>query len=222
MYHYKVLAIPPKIGSSIDTNENIDHSRINRMSKLHNLFNSLYNLSINTDLPLQNIFSLIYPSFKPISNFEVNNYITLSVQLIKSEVLSTNFNIQEFRYFNDFVLEKVRNELGQTGLILPDRFKSHYFFESLSDCFFYCLELNIDKNCTVIEVEFQNNLKGHKMDNRLVVDFYDHYTARDFYNQAKKFLTKNSSAEPLYEVVFQGKYKILKHIPLSILNQASS
>lgn len=223
MYHYKVIPIPPKIGSDIDTNDNIDNFRINRMTKLNSLFSALYNLSLYTNLSLQDILSLVYPNFKAYSTFEISPYITQIIKLIKNEVLKTNFNVyNEFRYFNDFVLQKVRNELDEVGIILPDRFKSHYFFESLSDTFFYCLELNIDRRFTVIEVEFQQNLKGHKMDNRLAVNFFDHYTAKDFHNQARMFLLKKSSENPLFEIVFQGKYKVINHIPLSFMNQASS
>lgn len=219
MYYYKVLITPPKIDSVVDTNDNVDYYRINRMSKLNTLFNSLYNLSFNTEIPFQNILSQIYPDFKKYSDFEITPYFSQNLQLIKTEVLVTNFNVQkEFRYFNDFVLEKVRNELSEIGLVLPDRFRSHYFFESLSDCFSYCLELNIDRKATVIEVEFENNVKVHKMDNRLIADFYDHYTAKDFHKQAKMFLMKQTSSEPLHEIIYQGKYKIIRHISLCILN----
>lgn len=218
MLYYKVIGKIPKIGTIIDTNESIDYYRINRISKLNRLFNLLYDLSFETNLPFQNILSLVLPNFNPISKFEVNQSLLSKIEIIKLEIIATNFNIHsEFKFFNDFILDKVKTELyNENKFVLPDRFKSNYFFESLSDCYLYCLELGLykNKNNKIIEVEFVDTIHMEKMDNRLVADFQNHYTSNHFYNQAKKFLTKKTSDNPLFEIIFQGKYKVNRLIPM--------
>lgn len=47
----------------------------------------------------------------------------------------------EFKYFNDFVLNLVRKDLAASNIIVPNRFKSHYFFEKIEDCKDYLKEL---------------------------------------------------------------------------------
>lgn len=218
MYYYKIVAKNINIQTIVSTCQSIDYFRINRMSQLNRLFNLFYELSSETNLSLQDILSLIYPNFNPISKFEIDKNLHSKIEIIKREIITTNFIVQlEFRYFNDFVLDKAREELcRQSDLLLPDRFQSHFFFESLSDCYSYCLELglNKDKNNKIIEVEFVETILLEKMDNRLVSDFHDYFTSQHFYNQAIAFLTKRNSENPLFEIIFQGKYKVKRLIPM--------
>lgn len=218
MYYYKILTEAPKIGTIVDTNKFINYYRIDRQSKLNTLFNLLFELSFENELSIQNIFSLVYPNFKQYSIFESNQNILDKIEIIKLEINKINFNVnREFLFFNDFVLDKVKTELNNDfNLDLPDRFKSHYFFETLSDCYFYYLELgcNQNKNSKIIEIELIETIKLEKMDNRLIVDFQDYFTSKHFYNQAKDFLTKKKSENPLFEIIFQGKYKVNRLIPI--------
>lgn len=215
MNYYKIISNPPNIGTLINTNESWDNHRFNRFLKLNKLFKLIFEVSCEGKLPLLNILSQLYPK-QFISDITIDNMSKYEVVLkkIKKEILESNFNVAlEFRYFTDFVLHEKRKELiEKLNLQIPDRFKSHYFFESIDDCFNYHYNIISPKQCTIVQVEIIDKISVCKMDNTYLTSFQNHYTAEDFYRHAEDFLMQKTSENPLFEVVFQGKYVITSHL----------
>lgn len=216
MTYYKIVQNPKSVGTIINTEESFDSERIDRFSKLNNLLRLIYDVSNLDNVPIHYIISQIYPTlFYP--EIAIRDDISLlnNIEKIKREILYANFNISsEFKYFNDFVLNKARYDLMlNSNLSLPDRFKSHYFFETMEECFDYYYNLNsVIIQCTIIEVEFIDQNCIYKMDNTYLTNFKNHYTSDDFYKDAKDFLMEETSENPLFEIIFQGRYKINAHI----------
>jgi hypothetical protein len=208
MNYYKILSNPPKNGTLIDTNKSWDNLRFDRFLKLNKLFKLIFEVSCEGKLPLLNILAELYPE-QFISDITVKNFSKYEVELkiIKKEIVETNFNVElEFRYFTDYVLSEKRKELGEkSNLKIPDRFKSHYFFESIEDCLNYHDNLITTKECVIVLVEIIDQISLCKMDNTYLTSFQNHHTAEDFYKHAEDFLMQKTSENPLFEVVFQGK-----------------
>jgi hypothetical protein len=58
-------------------------------------------------------------------------------------------------------------------------------------------------------VEFIETRELKRLDNYFLVNFQDYFTSNDFYNQAKDFLNAKKTEEPLFEIIFQGKYRVI-------------
>ena len=181
MNYYKIVSEFPKVGSVLNTTENINYARFARFSKLNQIINN---------------------------GMEFYDQI----EIIKEEISKTNFILSyEFRYFNDYVLEKARKDIfKELKIELPNRFESQYFFQSIDDCIRYNNELTSKSN-RIIEVEFNKIDAFFKGDNKFLTNFDDYYTSEHFYNQAKSFLLESTTDNPLFEIVFIGNYKIIKH-----------
>lgn len=203
MKYYKIVAIKYNQGTIVDTSNNIDYLRIKRFNELKKLFQLIFDFSEKFNISIYNILIQIFNKSQELQEeFELNK--------IKSEVINTGFICQrEFKYFNDFILDKIRNEDKINRY--PDRFKSHYFFKTIEDCFRYSTNLGIYKNIKIIEVEFLETISIFEGDNQLLTNFNDDFTSKDFYFQAKDFLIQKKTNNSLIEVVFVGKYKVLKY-----------
>lgn len=215
---YYKLTKNPLAKTVIDTNETIDYKRFNRFSELKILFNSIYSTSLEYNLPIGEIIFFINANiFKRLRYKAEHKTIKSKIKQIRRESINRKFNINiEFRFFNDFVLEKVRQDLIKNNdIILPDRFKSSYFFKSIDDCKRYYESLGGNYNCQIIKVKFIKTRELKKLDNYFLSNFQDSFTAINFYNQAQNFLLGEKSATPLLEIVFQGKYKILESYELN-------
>lgn len=215
---YYKLTKNPLAKTVIDTNETIDYKRFNRFSELKTLFNSIYSTSLEYNLPIGEIIFFINANiFKRLIYKAEHKTIKSKIKQIRRESINRKFNINiEFRFFNDFVLEKVRQDLIKNNdIILPDRFKSSYFFKSIDDCKKYYESLGGNYNCQIIKVKFIKTRELKKLDNYFLSNFQDSFTAINFYNQAQNFLLGEKSATPLLEIVFQGKYKILESYELN-------
>jgi hypothetical protein len=216
MTYYKIVQNPKSVGTIINTEENFDSERIDRFFKLNSLLKLIYDVSKIDNVSIHYIISQIYPTlFYPEIEIRYDASLLNNIEKIKREILNTNFNISsEFKYFNDFVLNQVRNNLMfESNISLPDRFKSHYFFESIEECLDYYYNLSsIVKKCTIIEVEFIDKKCIYKMDNKYLTNFKNHYTSIDFYKDANDFLIGKISENPLFEIIFQGRYKVNAHV----------
>lgn len=213
MNYYKIVPYPPKIGTVIDTDKLFDKSRISRVKKLERLFNLFCELSQNRDLSIHSILALLYPNtLFPEEEIEKDFDLQNSLNEINQEILKTSFQLtSEFKHFNDFILEEVRRILKNNDISLPDRFKSHYFFESIEDCLKYYAEIRYKVRPTIIQVEFLEGSNSYKFDNNLLTKFENNFRAKDFYNQAEYCLKKGVTENPLFEIVLQGKYKVISH-----------
>lgn len=220
MTYYKIVQNPKSVGTIINTEESFDSERIDRFSKLNNLLRLIYDVSDLDNVPIHYIISQIYPTlFSPEIAIRYDLSLLDNIEKIKREIHYTNFNISsEFKYFNDFVLNKARYDLMlNSNISLPDRFKSHYFFESLEECFDYYYNLNsVVTKCVIIEVEFIDQNRIYKMDNTYLTSFENHYTSNEFYKHAKDFLIGKISENPLFEIIFQGRYKINDHVSVDL------
>jgi hypothetical protein len=208
MNYYKIVSEFPKVGSVLNTTENINYARFVRFSKLKQLFDLIFKLSSDHNLP-------IYDVLKFTNQIEIiNNGMGFydQIEIIKEEISKTNFILSyEFRYFNDYILEKARKDIfKELKIELPNRFESQYFFQSIDDCIRYNNELTSKSN-KIIEVEFNKIDAFFKGDNKFLINFDDYYTSEHFYNQAKSFLLESTTDNPLFEIVFIGNYKIIKH-----------
>src|SRR5690606_12772007 len=214
MSYFKIIEKQKILDSIINTEENFDFQRIQRFNNLNQLLELLFKASKSYNLSLHYILSQIYPNiFQPECDIRNEPNILQDIDKIRKEIFLVNFEVYtEFKYFNDFVLNLVRKNLATSNIIVPDRFKSHYFFEKIEDCKKYLKELRNYKPCEIVEVEIIEKNQLIKVDNTLLTTFQNHYTSCDFYNQAKECLTGKISLNPLYEIVFQGKYRITKNI----------
>ncbi len=173
----------------------------------------MFDLSSNSNLPLLDILKALHLNHSEIL-IENQKEIENSLNALKKEIRISKFNAEvEFRYFTDYVLCKARTEIKrELNKPLPDRFKSHYFFESIEDCLNYYDSFDSVKSSTIIQVEFIDKNRIYKMDNKYLAHFENHYTSKDFYRRAKDFLSGCTSENPLFEVIFQGRYKVNAHL----------
>lgn len=201
MRYYKIVGVKQKVGTIIDTSERIDYLRIKRFEELKSLFQLIFEFSIKFNFSIEKTLTLIFSEMNEFSN---NN----ELQTIQTEIINKKFICQkEFNYFIDFVLDKIRNE--SDFKLCPDRFRSNYFFKKLDDCFIYNSNLGNINSPKVIEVEFLSVNSIFEGDNQLLTKFSKDFTAKDLYYQAKDFLSQKRTDDPLIEVVFNGKYRIL-------------
>lgn len=180
--HYKLVSTIEPLGTIINTEDRVDLARIARFSELKYLLSLIFKVSYQNNISICYILSQIYSGFVCPQN-TIMGTVSFAKQIteIKNEIDRTNFRLQiEFRYFNDFVLNEVRNELDRKNLILPDRFKSHYFFDSLKQCFDYHSNLPPLTPCKIIEVEFVNLKQTARLDNMFLTHFEETFTAKDF------------------------------------------
>ena len=213
-HYYKLVAIAPAVGEIITTQKGVDSTRVKRYSKLTNLFEQIYNCSKEYELPIGEIVFHIKASIFKRRKYKIENLeLKKCIKDIRKESSRRHFRVmREFRWFNDYILEKAKAEIhNELGLILPNRFESSYFFESIEDCFRYYFSLPSKVHTKIIEVEFIEQKVLKKFDNKLISEFQDYYTSDDFYNQAKLFLLEGTSETPLFEIVFEGKYKVTNH-----------
>lgn len=216
-HYYKLVANAPTVGSIIFTQEMVDNTRVKRYSMLTNLFEQIYNCSKEYELPIGEIVFHIKASFCKRRKYKIENLeLRQCINEIRKESSRQHFRVmREFRWFNDYILEKAKTEIfNELGLILPNRFESSYFFETIEDCFKYYFSLPRKFHVKIIEVEIIEQKILKKFDNKLISEFQDYYTSVDFYNQAKLFLLGEISETPLFEIVFEGKYKVINHIRL--------
>lgn len=208
----------PRVGTIINTEDLIDYSRVKRYEQLVKFFEQIYNCSKEHEITISDI--LLYT----ISNFfkrrkynKGNKDLKKCLRNIRKEGSKQNFKWEtEFLWFNDFILEKVRKDIFEAhNLILPNRFESIYFFESREDCLKYYDNFRMKFFGKIIEVQLIETNNFSKFDNNLLTKFEVYYRSIDFYNQAKFFLLGGCSEIPLFEIVFQGKYKITKYLPLN-------
>lgn len=215
MNYYKIVEKPSKVGAIIDTDKNFDLLRFERFKKLEKLFNLIFEVSSNSNLPLINILASLYPDlFSSEIIVENQNDLEDSLGALKKEIAISKFNVKyEFRYFTDYVLYKARTEIKkEINKPLPDRFKSHFFFESIEDCRNYYNNLISAKSSTIIQVEFIDQNRVYKMDNTFLTSFENYYTSKDYYRHAKDFLMERTTENPLFEIIFQGRYKVKEHL----------
>jgi len=215
--YYKLVVFTPLIGAVIDTNSFIDYERVKRFKKLTKLFELMYNCSTEFELPLFDILFQVKANFFKRLKFKIKNIqLKKRISEIRNECFKKCFRSNEFRMFNDYMLAKVRDELNAKFVSdLPNRFESCYFFESIDDSLKYYSNLPVKYHTKIIEVEFIQIRSINKFDNTFLSEFQDYYTSDDFYLQANQFLFKHKSDKPLFEIVFQGKYKVIRHIAIS-------
>ena len=215
--YYKLVVFAPLVGVVIDTKTYIDYVKIKRYSKLTYLFELIYNCSKDFNMPIGNILFQVKANMFKRMKFKIDDVqLKKRISKIRNESLKKCFRLNEFRMFNDYVLENVRNEINKLyAQELPNRFESCYFFESIDDSLKYYYKLPVKYHTKIIEVEFIETRSINKFDNTFLTEFQDYYTSDDFYLQANQFLFKHKSDKPLFEIVFQGKYKVIRHIAIS-------
>lgn len=209
---YKIIQDIIPIGKIIDTNECIAHERVGRCKELRNLFEMIYNFSADFNWPVSYLFLGIIPDFVSLQPNIIRRVLYYSRRLVlKYKSRQFDFNV-EGNYFIDFILEKsrfcVQKDLKTE---LPNRGKSSFFFESLKDCNEYASKSNFKGEIFIVKVEFVETDLLFLFDNNLISDFSNCKISVDYLNQAKLYLNGGKSHNPLMEVVFQGKYKIISY-----------
>lgn len=211
-HYYKIIKKDEissfEIGYEIDTDECINTFRVNRNKELLNLFELTYKYSKKKKKPVvevlcQNIYD---PHF---SGFLLNK--------IKKESIRSSFSREhDLSLFIDFILEKARILVNKEySKSLPPRFESCFFWENIDDCKSYCNKFSTNGPFIILKVSFIEKIQFERLDNILIsTQFYDWFTSEDFLNQAKIFLLGGESNEPHFEIIFQGRFKIIEHIIL--------
>lgn len=214
MYYYKVVENKMSIGEIIDTNSNINSYRYFRHKELIRFFDKVYEFSNEYNLP---IIFILNDHYRDKSERAINNLIKRfkyirKLRILKKEMRKYNFQIDTQGYlFIDYILEKTRLLLEKNeNLILPSRFNSSFFFEKVDDCKIYIKTFQ-NKLLNIIKVEFVEELSLKRFDNNLL-SFSPSFIASDYENQCKTYLLEILLENPLIEVVFQGKYKIISNI----------
>jgi len=123
------------------------------------------------------------------------------------------FYHREFRYFNDYILEEIGMKLTSESNLLTSRYEALYLFKSESDSMRYLEQL--PKSITsvpiyLLKIELINKEYLEQFDNNWLNQFDHSFTAKDYENQAKDFLSRKKSKTPLYEVLFKGEYKVVE------------
>jgi hypothetical protein len=215
-YYYKLVQNKLPDGKVIDTNKVTDKDRYVRNLKLKKLFDLIYNYSLDYQIPIQSIFFELRPKkFQSIVcdvDFVDWNYTFLKD--IKNEVNKSRFvwgNETKY-FFNDYLIGKAQSETEFLNIDFPDRYKSNYFFESKVDCINYLNDIHQQMPRPILIVDFIEVQKFKKFDNRMINNFDKSQISMDLLINTKKYLRGELTNNPLIEVVFQGKYKIITTI----------
>lgn len=113
MNYYRIVEKPSKVGTIIDTDKNYNQLRFARFKQLEKLFSLIFEVSSNSNLPILNILSTLYPNlYSSDIVIENQNDIENNLDFLKREIAISRFNVKsEFRYFTDYVLYKSRAEI---------------------------------------------------------------------------------------------------------------
>jgi hypothetical protein len=210
-YLFKLTPLPELENIVFDTDDKIDINRINRFYELLPLFKKIYSFSIRRQQPIHIIIENVFYNncFQSIKKFKFN---ILVIQLI-SRIKKFKLN-DEFKFFNDFILEKNRILLQETqNIYLPNRFKSGYFFSNEDECFKYYRSLqNGYYSCYLIKYEIIEERYSYKFDNRFLSSFDDSFDSVKFDVNAQNFLLGEISSDPIIETLFSGKLKVISCI----------
>lgn len=212
-YYYKVVQKAPPIETIIDTKNCINRDRVERNNELLKFFEFVYRYSDEYEYPIWNILSDNLPNFiKSLKYFVKDKLYFNKVKILRKERKESAFSWPSDNvYFIDFILEKVRICVqDELKIELPSRFESSYFFETYEDCKKY-FDGYSHLNLEIIKVEFIEDILIEKFDNNLISGFPIYFTAKDYLNHVKIFLYGAASEAPHFEIVFQGKYKIVSH-----------
>jgi len=208
-----ILSDLPAIGKVIETDKVFDINRIARFAELKSIFEKTYNYSDQYNLPVATILELISTMNTPRFNL-LYSRIEVGKDQVNSIIEDVNkANLQlnkEGRFFFDYILTIAKKKIfDEKKIDLPDRFLSKYFFENLGDCYSYIREFGIGK---IIEVKFIEVNYLLRADNKLLSSFENDATSKDLLKQSEDFLLGVETLNPVYEIVFRGKYQITKHI----------
>ncbi|MGB5980878.1 MAG: hypothetical protein WBG46_01925 [Nonlabens sp.] len=210
--YYKIVSDIFSRGAEINTADRIDYNMVARISELNKLFNLIDKCSEYHNVSIREILQSL-KLFDP--SVITGTQLFLDLKEIKEEKIIQEFNIiNEFRYFTYFILEKVRLELLKNNEVeeLPNRFESSYFFGSLADCKRYLIGLNLNYSLNklkVIEVKFEYEDVLFKFDNNHLSNFEDSFHSKDFKDSIARYLRAEQTQNPLFEYVFQGRYRIV-------------
>ena len=106
-------------------------------------------------------------------------------------------------YIWEYLFEQVREQLSTS---LPKRTESFFLFESVADCERYMSE--IKRIGMICEVELMETKQLFRADMTFINDIPNNINANNVYSIAEKYWKGESSENPLYEIIFQGKCKL--------------
>lgn len=213
-YCYKIVNSLSNHSGVIDTKASINKNRTNRYNELVRYFQYIYEFSYEKKMPIGQITNDLspYEFFIPVIMIHIDNDYFPFIERIKQiqEEINFDWSKREFSHFIEYIFEKVRLQLNEEmNLNLPSRFESSYFFESKDNCRKYVQEKNLS-HVKIIKVEILNSEYLLKLDNSLLNYFPNDLNAVDLENQAKKYWLGETSENSFYEIIFQGRYKVLK------------
>jgi len=217
--YFKVVKGLQTDGSIVSTLKCQNHSRYKKYKELSKFFEFACRFSNNYNVSMDSIFGYCDVNDEdPISLFSIDEKGQEKLNNLRIIAKKCTFSYwNDSRFFIDFILEKARIESHR--LIWkrhPSRFKSSFFFESIVDCVNYGITFNQYGPFQIIEVEFIKTKRYKMFDNSLIAEFPSYYTADEYLRQAKWFLNGENSDNPVNEIVFQGKYKIISQFPLTV------
>ncbi|MDO9152135.1 MAG: hypothetical protein Q7U47_00210 [Paludibacter sp.] len=215
-FYYKVIQSHVPVGKIIDTNYCINEYRVLRNNELKSFFEKAENFSNEFELSISLVLNdTLLKLMKLHKTFIIKGikYIVKMKKLAKEREKCNFILNDESNFFIDYILEKKRKNLEiEENVILPSRFNSSFFFESADDCNKYYPKFNCNGEIQIVKVEFIETRKSFTFDNSIISDFSRCITSIDYLNHAKLYLSGYISDNPLLEVVFQGKYKIISYI----------
>lgn len=203
--YYKVVSDNPRIGSIINTKDCINKYRVKRNKKLYDFFELVYNYSEIKDV---SVLSILCST--PLPDFD-NEPEVKKIEKMKTKK-SFSFE-KDGQFFIDYILEKAITDLWRESSIdFPSRFESSFFFETIEDCRRYRDRFSSFGPLKIVKVDFIEKIKLKKFDNVIISEFTQNANSLFYLNQAKLFLLGAKSEKPQFEIVFQGKYKVISYV----------
>lgn len=116
-------------------------------------------------------------------------------------VLQSDF-INVFNYHNiPIILD------NKPDITLPSRKESLFLFENIDDCKYY---IDTHKGFgTICEVELIDTVNLFRGDMNLLNETPNYLTFHETINWANRYCKKESSSKPVYEILFQGKCRLI-------------
>ncbi|MEI7504342.1 MAG: hypothetical protein WCJ61_13760 [Paludibacter sp.] len=103
-------------------------------------------------------------------------------------------------YIWEYLFERARPLINSD---LPKRDESFFLFETITDCERYIKEYKA--NGKICQVELVEVKKSFRADMNILNEIPNNFTASDVLKSAIKYWDEQSSTNPFYEIIFQGK-----------------
>ncbi|SFU60640.1 hypothetical protein SAMN05216480_109124 [Pustulibacterium marinum] len=215
---YKIINVVNKfpLNKIIDSETLINKDKKQRLEKMFPIFDLIHEYSIRYN---KSVFEIRDELSKNrlylIKNKQQKDYLVL-----KKSIKNSGFLIySDFQNnYLEYVIEKARIILSkQVNTKYSNRLDYIFFFKSKSDCIKYLATTNqLDfyekKIITIAKIQFTSVDEIAYLDNNLLSNYTESFTVPEYVQKTISYWLEKLSEEPLIEILFKGKFKILEYL----------